>query len=369
MLLTSATSLFGKCDWSKVYLAYGNSCNVYKFEIAGTVDTCYQTRTIVTNKKTLKKDTFYSRSFGISFADTGKYNIFVKVYNKCLNCDTAFEKLLYVTCKPTTKPKCDWSKVKPGFSYSGRSYKFEISSYDTCLKYTNLRYGKGKVDTLNYDRVFGVTFTDTGIWYIISRVQNKCTGCDTSFYIRLHVTDPISNTKGCDWSKIGLFSSNKCKTVIFELGSKDTCISRYTLWAYNHQTHKLDTLAHDRVFTRTLDTGWYTFKASFYNKCCNKDTFIYKEVYVGCDSLNLGTSVFNRNLVWVSPNPADVSILICLTFVTKQPLIPFFIYNGSGQIVESGYISSCIQLNTSSWKDGIYTFRAGNLAQRFIVKH
>ena len=79
--------------------------------------------------------------------------------------------------------------------------------------------------------------------------------------------------------------------------------------------------------------------------------------------------MFNRNLVWVSPNPADVSILICLTFVTNQPLIPFFIYNGSGQIVESGYISSCIQLNTSSWKDGIYTFRAGNLAQRFIVKH
>jgi hypothetical protein len=200
--LATALSLSAKCDWSKVYLTYGNSCNVYKFEVAGTVDTCYQVKTIITNRKTLKKDTFYTRSFSITFADTGNYNIFVKVYNKCLNCDITFEKLLYVTCKPTTP-------------------------------------------------------------------------------------------KECDWSKIGLYTSNKCGTVVFELGSKDTCISKYSLWANRKSTGKFDTLAHDRVFTRTLDTGWYTFKASFYNKCCNKDTFIYKEVYVGCDATTSVTT-FNK---------------------------------------------------------------------------
>ena len=56
-------------------------------------------------------------------------------------------------------------------------------------------------------------------------------------------------------------------------------------WRYNNKTKKLDTIAHDRVFTRTMDTGSYTFKTSFHNKCGKCDTFIYKiNVYIGCDS-------------------------------------------------------------------------------------
>jgi len=39
------------CNWSKVYLAYTNVCNVYKFEVAGTIDTCLQTLSELTNKK------------------------------------------------------------------------------------------------------------------------------------------------------------------------------------------------------------------------------------------------------------------------------------------------------------------------------
>lgn len=190
-----ATSLFGKCDWSKVYLAYGNSCNVYKFEVAGTVDTCnkHDIKIIKKGATTVAYSTTY-RGFGYTFGDTGQYYIRVNVKNACCGGDTTFYVPIHVTCKPTTKPKCDWSKVKPGFSYSGRSYKFEISSYDTCLTYTNIRYGKGKADTLNHDRVFGITFSDTGIWYVISLVHNKCTGCDTGFYLRLHVIDSLTTS-------------------------------------------------------------------------------------------------------------------------------------------------------------------------------
>ena len=36
--LLTVLGLSAKCDWSKVSLAYGNTCNVYKFEITGTVD-------------------------------------------------------------------------------------------------------------------------------------------------------------------------------------------------------------------------------------------------------------------------------------------------------------------------------------------
>ena len=456
--LLTVLGLSAKCDWSKVSLAYGNTCNVYKFEIAGTVDTCFKTTTIVTNKKTLKKDTFYTRAFGITFADTGKYNVFVKVYNKCLGCDTGFEKLVYVTCKPTTKKcnwstvkpsytgayksykfeigsadtclsyvnlsyhngvldtigkdrvfgvafkdtgiyyvisrvhnkctgcdtsyyqkihttnppttkKCDWSKVKPGYTGAYKSYKFEISSYDTCLSYVNLLYHVGKADTIGKDRVFGVTFKDTGIYYVISRVHNKCTGCDTSYYIKLNSTNPPTTSKGCDWSKIGLYASNKCRTVVFELGSKDTCITGYSLWAYNSATHKFDTLAHDRVFTRTLDTGWYTFKASFHNKCCNKDTFIYKEIHIGCDSNLMSLSVISRDNIRVFPIPADNKLDICLITSTKQPLVPYLIYDGNGRILYSGLISTYVQLNTTDWKDGVYTIKIGKLNQRIIINH
>ena len=357
-----------KCDWSKVSLVKSNTCNVYKFEVTGTADTCNKHSILIVKKGvTTPSYTGDNRVFNYTFNDTGYYFVKVSIKNKCCGGDTLFYDYIHVTCKPTTKPKCDWSKVKPGYSYSGRSYKFEISSIDTCLTYTNLRYGKGKVDTLNHDRTFGVTFSDTGIWYIISKIHNKCTGCDTSFYIRLHVVGVA--TKKCDWSKIGLGYSNRCGTVTFELGSRDTCITGYSLWAYNHATHKLDTLAHDRIFRRTLDTGWYTFKASFHNKCGNCDTFIYKEIHIGCDSTMVGLKTISRDVIKVTPNPADDRVLVCLTSPTKQPLVPYFIYNGSGQIVKDGLISSCVQINTSSWKSGIYTFRMGSLTHRIVVQH
>jgi hypothetical protein len=372
LLILSAFSAKAKCDWSKVSLSYGNSCNVYKFEITGTVDTCYQTRTIVTNRKTLKKDTFYTRTFGITFADTGKYNVFVKVYNKCLNCDTAFEKLVYVTCKPTTKPKCNWSKLGFGYGNSCNIYKFELGSIDTCLSYKTYIYSYKTarvIDTL-YGRTFTKVFADTGKYKVYVMAYNKCGGCDTAFYKLLTVTcKPTTTPKGCDWSKIGLYTSNKCRTVVFELGSKDTCITKYSLWAYSHNTHKFDTLAHDRVFTRTLDTGWYTFKASFYNKCCNKDTFIYKEVHIGCDSMTTGISFLTRNLIRISPNPSNDFVMICLTNNSKQPRQMYTIYDGNGRIVNDGIIVSCITLNTSSWRDGIYTVKIGSLVSRIVIRH
>ena len=101
----------------------------------------------------------------------------------------------------------------------------------------------------------------------------------------LLMVSTLTSYAQCNWSKIGIYYKNTCGTVVFEMGSKDTCITKYTTWRYNHRTKKLDTIAHDRVFTRTMDTGTYTFKTTFHNKCCNKDTFIYKErVYIGCDS-------------------------------------------------------------------------------------
>lgn len=369
MLLSMATSLMGKCDWSKVTLGYQNSCNIYKFEISGTVDTCFKTTTIVTNKKTFKKDTFYTRSFGISFSDTGKYNVFVKVFNKCLNCDTTFEKLLYVTCKPTTKPKCDWSKLGFGYGYSCNIYKFELGSIDTCLSYTTYIYSykTSKVIDTFYTRTFVKVFSDTGKYKVYVLSKNKCGGCDTSFYRTLFVN--CKPTTRCNWSKIGISYSNRCDTVTFEMGSYiDTCI-QYSSYAYQHKTKTWFGLSDKRVFRKGLDTGSYTIKTKFYNKCSNCDTIIYKEIYIKCDSLTNGLKVFGKNNINVFPNPADNRIMVCITNSTRNVLCFYDVYNGSGKNITSGVMNGCVTLNTSQWVDGVYVLKSGNSIQRFIVKH
>jgi len=373
MLLVSLASVNAKCDWSKVSLGKSNTCNAYKFEVTGTVDTCYK-HDIKIYKKGATTTTYAgtNRVFSYTFNDTGYYYVRVSVKNACCGGDTLMYVLIHVECKPTTKPKCDWSKVSLGKSNTCNAYKFEVTgTVDTCNKHSILIVKKGSTTPLytGDNRVFNYTFSDTGYYFVKVSIKNKCCGGDTLFYDYIHVTCKPTTKPKCDWSKIGLGYSNKCGTVTFELGSKDTCITGYSLWAYNHATHKLDTLAHDRIFRRTLDTGWYTFKASFHNKCGNCDTFIYKEIYIGCDSTIAGLKTLSRDVIKVTPNPADDRVLVCLTSPTKQPLVPYFIYSGSGQIVKDGLISSCIQINTSSWKSGIYTFRMGSLTHRIVVQH
>jgi len=370
MLLVSLASVNAKCDWSKVSLGKSNTCNAYKFEVTGTVDTCYKHSILIVKKgSTTPLYTGDNRVFNYTFSDTGYYFVKVSIKNKCCGGDTLFYDYIHVTCKP--KPKCDWSKLGFGYGNSCNVYKFELGSIDTCISYTAYIYSykTGKITDTFRTRNFTKVFTDTGKYKLYVLAKNKCGGCDTSFYRVLTVTCKPTTKPKCDWSKISLGYSNRCGTVTFELGSRDTCITGYSLWAYNHATHKLDTLAHDRIFRRTLDTGWYTFKASFHNKCGNCDTFIYKEIHIGCDSTMVGLKTISRDIIKVTPNPADDRVLVCLTSPTKQPLVPYFIYNGSGQIVKDGLISSCVQINTSSWKSGIYTFRMGGLTHRIVVQH
>ena len=369
MLLVSLASANAKCDWSKVSLGKSNKCNAYTFEVAGTADTCYK-HDVKIYKKGATTTTYAGtkRVFTYTFNDTGYYYVRVAIKNACCGGDTVMYNLIHVECKPA---KCDWSKLGFGYSNSCNVYKFELGSIDTCISYTTYiyNYKTGRwIDTFR-TRNFTKTFTDTGKYKVYSLAKNKCGGCDTSFYRYLTVSCNQATSKKCDWSKMGLGYSNRCGTVTFELGSKDTCITRYTLWAYNWSTHKMDTIGNDRIVRSTLDTGWYTFKASFYNKCGNCDTFIYREIYIGCDSSRAGLKTLSRDVIRVAPNPADDRVLVCLTYPTKQPLAPYFIYNGSGQIVKDGFISSCVQLNTSSWRDGVYTFRSRNLTQRIVISH
>lgn len=84
---------------------------------------------------------------------------------------------------------------------------------------------------------------------------------------------------------------NECGKVTFKLKSfPDTCI-KYTTSITSWQKWLILEI-HDTVFTRTLDTGYYTFEFLFWNKCLhntNIDTFIsYYKVHIGCDSTTAG---------------------------------------------------------------------------------
>jgi hypothetical protein len=94
-----------KCDWSKLGFGYGNSCNVYKFEL-GSIDTCISYTTYIYSYKAGQWiDTFRTRNFTKTFADTGKYKLYVVAKNKCGGCDTSYYNFVNVTCQPTSSVK------------------------------------------------------------------------------------------------------------------------------------------------------------------------------------------------------------------------------------------------------------------------
>ena len=270
--------------------------------------------------------------------------------------------------------KCDWSKVNLGKSNKCNVYTFEVSgTVDTCYKHEILIFKKGSTTPIykGINRVFTYTFNDTGYYYVRAAIRNTCCGGDTVIYNLTHVECKPTTSK-CDWSKIGLGYSNKCGTVTFELGSKDTCITGYSLWAYNQSTHKLDTLAHDRVFKRTLDTGWYTFKASFHNKCGNCDTFIYKEIYIGCDSTLLPVKKLPKLptvAIKITPNPADDKVIFTVASTDKVASNTYEIYDSKGKLVITGSMGGSICVGVSNLPNGTYVIKIGKLTQKFVVQH
>lgn len=114
--------------------------------------------------------------------------------------------------------------------------------------------------------------------------------------------------------------------------------------------------------------GHYLVATQWYNKCLNQDTFFFTRITIKCNKTN-GFTLVSKNSIVVSPNPANDRVLVCLTTPIKNPICSYVLYDVNGKFVMSGSISSCTQLNVSSLKDGVYTFRMGNITQRIVVSH
>jgi hypothetical protein len=222
MLLVSLATANAKCDWSSLKLQQWNERNYYKWYVSGKVldDTCVDYMFMVYDFQTKKTDTVYDVRgiVEVQFNVKGKYKMYLKVWNKCLKCDTALYREVNIIQFPGasvgyTVNKDNCKKYKFEMSYpTGYSLK------DTCMEYYLMFYSgpwmnkmsQGEWDSLTdyqigmeYDfpdddflgytqtRITDFTFPDSGRVLMIAQWWNKCVSQDTFMFRRLDICKPI----------------------------------------------------------------------------------------------------------------------------------------------------------------------------------
>jgi hypothetical protein len=227
MLLVSLATANAKCDWSSLKLQQWNERNYYKWYASGKVldDTCVDWMFMVYDFQTKKTDTVFDNRglCEVQFNKKGKYKMYLKVWNRCLKCDTVIYRPLEIIQFPGASVS---SNVYPN---SCKQYKFEMSYIkgyplkDTCMDYYLMFYKGPWMDTMSqkewdgltdyqigmeYDfpdedflgygntRLFNFAFKDTGRVLMIAQWWNKCVRQDTFMFRKLDVCKsvPVSST-------------------------------------------------------------------------------------------------------------------------------------------------------------------------------
>ena len=322
MLLVSLASANAKCDWSKVNLGKSNKCNVYTFEVSGTVDTCYKHEILIFKKGSttpIYKGT--NRVFTYTFNDTGYYYVRAAIKNTCCGGDTVIYNLTHVECKPTTS-KCDWSSLQLQQLNERNYYQWSLSGKvldDTCVDYMFLLYNvqTNKVDTLqSFGGICEYQINKKGKYKMYVKVWNNCLKCDTSmvkeltliYFPKCNFTYNLKSTKnnGCLDSMIGEMGMGPVL-------KGDTCWQWYSyIWngPMLDSLSDLDwdsTLMTDEQLTMYYDfndsdvvwfkgpengarlikykfphNGHYLVATQWYNRCLNQDTFFFTRITIKC---------------------------------------------------------------------------------------
>jgi hypothetical protein len=227
MLLVSLATANAKCDWSTLKLQQWNERNYYKWYVSGKVldDTCVDWMYMIYDFQTKKTDTL-SDTRGLTevqFNVKGRYKMYLKVWNRCLKCDTAIYREVNIIQFPG---------ASVGYSADNtdcKKYKFELSYIkgypvkDTCMSYYLMFYKGPWMDTMSqkewdnltdyqigmeYEfpdddflgytetRLADFTFKDTGRVLVIAQWWNKCVRQDTFMFRKLDVckSKPTSST-------------------------------------------------------------------------------------------------------------------------------------------------------------------------------
>jgi hypothetical protein len=218
LLVSLATANAKGCDWSTLKLQQWNERNYYKWYVSGKVldDTCVDWMFMVYDFQTKKTDTIRDNKglVEVQFNVKGKYKMYLKVWNRCLKCDTVLYRPLEIIQFPGAKVS---SVVK---TVDCKKYTFEMTTIkgyplkDTCMSYylmfysgpwmakmsqsewdslsdyqIGMEYDFPDADFLGYNqtRISDFEFKDTGRVLVIAQWWNKCLKQDTFMFRKLDV--------------------------------------------------------------------------------------------------------------------------------------------------------------------------------------
>jgi hypothetical protein len=225
LLLVSVATANAKCDWSSLRLQQWNERNYYKWYVSGKVldDTCVDYMFMVYDFQTKKTDTVYDNRgiVEVQFNVKGRYKLYLKVWNRCLKCDTALYREVNIVQFPgaglgwaAKSTDCKWYTFE-------MNYIKNIPLKDTCMEYYLMFYKGPWMDTMsqkewdnltdyqigmeydfpdddflgyNQGRISNFTFKDSGRVLMIAQWWNKCIRQDTFMFRRLDVCGRSATT-------------------------------------------------------------------------------------------------------------------------------------------------------------------------------
>lgn len=314
-LLVSFAAANAKCDWSTLKLQQWNDRNYYKWYVSGKVldDTCVDYMFMIYDFQTKKIDTVgsFRGVCEVEFNKKGKYKMYLKVWNKCLKCDTSLYREVNIIYFPNCK-----------FVYNLKSTRTD-----------------GCKDSLVGEMTLGPGLKTDTCWEWYSYIWNG----------------PMLDSLGQkDWESMtdyelwNYYDFNDSDLVWYE-GPENS--ARLIKYKFPHGGHYL------------IATQWY-------NKCLNQDTFFLTRITAeSCGTVKIKSFTPSVNGIKVFPNPADDAVQITLTAPVKTPLMTYEIYDSKGNVIHLGQIGSHVQINTSKWPAGTYVIKIGKLVQKFIIFH
>jgi hypothetical protein len=125
----------------------------------------------------------------------------------------------------------------------------------------------------------------------------------------------------------------------------------------------IDTLPHTRVFDYVFqDTGYYWIRTSYFNKCTNCDTIIYKQIHVEC--LIASVNAVESSLAPAYPNPAQSFIYLPKEAVNQR----YTLYDSRGKLVLEGVGLVETKVDVTDVAEGVYFLSIGNMHQRIVIR-
>lgn len=291
-----------------------NDRNYYKWYVSGKVldDTCVDYMFMIYDFQTKKIDTVTSfRGIcEVEFNKKGKYKMYLKVWNRCLKCDTALYREVNIIYFPNCK-----------FIYD--------------LKSTN---GTSCKDSMIGEMTLGPWTKGDTCWEWYSYIWNG----PLLDSLSQHDWDSMS-----EWQLWNYYDFSDSDLVHYAGPSNSARIIKYK---FPHDGHYL------------VATQWY-------NKCLNQDTFFFTRITIDCKTAKTKFPLPPTSAIKVSPNPADDKVIFSVASTNKVAYNTYQVYDSKGKLVLTGPMGASICVGVGNLPNGVYVVKIGKLTQKFLVQH